>query len=107
MRKKVPDLAMSKTFKDAMLVVRALGERYIWIDSLCIMQDSPNRSDWFEASAKMQSIYANAYCNISATGAVDGRDGCFFDRSPLFVQPLRGEISGSEIDYLPHGTCFC
>ncbi|KAF6228975.1 hypothetical protein HO133_007088 [Letharia lupina] len=105
MRKKVLEPAISKTFKEAMLVVKALGERYIWIDSLCIIQDSPNRSDWFEESTKMHAIYANAFCNISATGAVDGRDGCFFDRSPLLVRPLRIKIAGGED--LPPGTYLC
>ena len=107
MRRRVLEPAISKTFREAMLVVKALGERYIWIDSLCIIQDSPNRSDWFEESAKMHAIYANAFCNISATGAFDGRDGCFFDRYPFCVQPLRIEIARDGIPHLPGGIYFC
>lgn len=107
MRRGVLEPAISKTFREAMLVVKALGERYIWIDSLCIIQDSPNQSDWVEESTKMHAIYANALCNISATGAVDGRDGCYFDRSPHVVQPLRVEIVGKGIEDLPRGTYFC
>ena len=107
MRKRVLEPAISKTFREAMLVVKALGERYLWIDSLCIIQDSPDRSDWFEESAKMHAIYANAFCNISATGAFDGRDGCFFDRSPLYVQPLRVEITLDGFKDVPHGSYLC
>ncbi len=107
MRRRILEPAISKTFREAMLVVKALGERYIWIDSLCIIQDSPNRSDWFEESAKMHAIYANAFCNISATGAVDGRDGCYFDRSPLVVQPLQIEVVNNGIEDLPRGIYLC
>lgn len=35
----VSDLAAS--FRDAFTVCRALGIRYLWIDALCIIQDSP------------------------------------------------------------------
>jgi hypothetical protein len=37
-------LASSATFLEAIRVTRILGYRYIWIDSLCIIQDSS--SDW-------------------------------------------------------------
>ena len=107
MRKAVLEPAISKTFREAMFVVKALGERYIWIDSLCIIQDSPNRRDWFEESTKMHSIYANALCNISATGAIDGRDGCFFNRSSLLIQPLRITNARNGLEDLPHGTYLC
>ncbi len=36
--------ALPRMFQDAIKVTRALGIRYIWIDSLCIIQDS--KSDW-------------------------------------------------------------
>ncbi|KAK1502880.1 hypothetical protein CTAM01_04869 [Colletotrichum tamarilloi] len=36
--------SLSKTFQDAVLVTRRLGIKYIWIDSLCIIQDS--KLDW-------------------------------------------------------------
>lgn len=107
MRKAVLESAISKTFREAMLIVKALGERYIWIDSLCIIQDSPNRCDWFEESTKMHAIYANALCNISATGAIDGRDGCFFNRSQLLIQPLRITNARNGIQDLPRGTYLC
>jgi hypothetical protein len=42
-----------------------LGVSYIWIDSLCILQDDPQ--DWQCASAKMSSIFRGAILTISAT----------------------------------------
>ncbi|KAL1844901.1 hypothetical protein VTK73DRAFT_1541 [Phialemonium thermophilum] len=58
---------LSPTFRDAALLVRRLGYRYLWIDSLCIIQDSP--SDWQREAQAMVEVYRCAICNISAVGA--------------------------------------
>lgn len=39
--------AESKTFVDAINFVRRLGIPYLWIDSLCILQDKDDLSDWY------------------------------------------------------------
>ncbi|KAF5869228.1 putative heterokaryon incompatibility protein [Botrytis fragariae] len=70
------------TFQDAISVVRALGLRFIWIDSLCIVQDSLD--DWKHESILMASIYSNCYVNIAATGAADSSKGCLAPRNPLY-----------------------
>jgi hypothetical protein len=69
---------LPKTFKDAVVITRRLGVRYLWIDSLCVIQDSV--SDWMQESARMASVYMNAYVTISATSASDGDGGCFIPR---------------------------
>ncbi|KAF2786856.1 heterokaryon incompatibility, partial [Melanomma pulvis-pyrius CBS 109.77] len=38
----IPFYDLPKTFKDAMVITRKLGYNYIWIDSLCIIQDDPD-----------------------------------------------------------------
>lgn len=48
------------TFQDAITIVRRLGHRYLWIDSLCIFQDS--RQDWIIESDKMGDIYRGSVC---------------------------------------------
>ena len=53
-----------KAFIDAVHITRRLGVPYLWIDALCIVQDSVD--DWEAESAKMASIYANAYITIAA-----------------------------------------
>ncbi|KAI1300459.1 heterokaryon incompatibility protein-domain-containing protein [Xylaria venustula] len=55
------------TFRDAALLVQRLGYRYLWIDSLCIFQDS--LSDWHQETQDMVNIYRNTYCNLSAAGS--------------------------------------
>lgn len=42
--KAIPLHTLSKVFQEAIKVTREFGVRYIWIDSLCIIQDSS--SDW-------------------------------------------------------------
>src|SRR5437016_1094573 len=42
-------------FQDAVTIARKLGYRYLWIDSLCIVQDDP--ADWDREAAQMWSIY--------------------------------------------------
>lgn len=78
---------LPKTFRDAVVVTRRLGIPFLWIDSLCIIQDSPE--DWATESSSMRSIYKNCLVNIAATAAVDGSIGCFFDRVPVFARPCR------------------
>ena len=77
---------LPKTFRNAINFARRLGRkvRYIWIDSLCIIQGQSDaqRRDWLQESAKMYEIYKNSYCNISATAAADSEQGLFFDREP-------------------------
>jgi hypothetical protein len=62
-------------------VVRQLGQKYIWIDSLCIIQDSVD--DWRAECGRMTDVYANSWCNIAATAASNGNEGCFQDRDPM------------------------
>ncbi|KAG7045456.1 het domain-containing protein [Colletotrichum scovillei] len=72
---------LSNTFRDAVLLTRRLGIKYIWIDSLCIIQDC--KSDWEAESAKMADVYSNAYLTIAATQSHDG-DGGLFVNAPDF-----------------------
>lgn len=92
----IPQKSLSKSFQDAITVTRKLGLEYIWIDSLCIVQDSVD--DWQEQSALMGSIYSASSCNISATDANDGSEGLFLQRSsfsPLLVETTFNGLKGT------------
>jgi Heterokaryon incompatibility protein (HET) len=67
MKRGMPINSLPKTFQDAMIVAKHLSMQYIWIDSLCILQDSIE--DWQQESAKMMNIYRYAELNITATAA--------------------------------------
>ncbi|KAF5641742.1 het domain protein [Fusarium tjaetaba] len=64
---------LPQTFQDALKVARALEIPFIWIDSLCIVQDSPE--DWKHEASLMAQVYANAYVTIFADAAPDSTSG--------------------------------
>lgn len=66
---------MPKTFQDAVAITRSLGVQYLWIDSLCILQDS--REDWETEAANMKRVYAGCYAMISANASPNAHGGCF------------------------------
>ncbi|KAK4226535.1 heterokaryon incompatibility protein-domain-containing protein [Podospora fimiseda] len=94
LQKEIPSKDLSKTFLDAFTIARRLGLKYIWIDSLCIIQQGPESySDWETESSRMVQVYTNSYCNIAAAHAADGTQGCFIERDPKLVRPLRVEVN--------------
>lgn len=88
--------ALPKTFQDAVTTTRNLGLHYIWIDSLCIIQDV--RADWETESACMSSIYENSLLTIAATSSsadekdfLGARQGYFC--TSLILRDNRGNIA--------------
>jgi hypothetical protein len=98
----MPIASLPKTFRDAISVARSLAFRYIWIDSLCIVQDSVE--DWRQEAAYMQEIYTYSSCTIAATAAADGEGGCFSERDPSSLRlskiALRWADKADERNYL-------
>ena len=76
--KEIPLSQLPKTFFDVVIIARYLGIRYVWIDSLCIMQE--NIEDWARESGRMRAIYSNAYIVIAANHARSDSEGCFHER---------------------------
>ncbi|KAL7916849.1 heterokaryon incompatibility domain-containing protein [Trichoderma velutinum] len=64
---------MPQTVKDAVIFCESIGERYLWVDALCIIQDSPR--DMRLSILRMRQIYAAAKCTISATSASTAETG--------------------------------
>jgi hypothetical protein len=58
---------LPKTFQDAIITALRLEIRYLWIDSLCIIQD--DKTDWDTEAARMGAIYENAYLTIAAASS--------------------------------------
>lgn len=76
MKQGIPRESLPRIFSEAIEVCWQLGIRYLWIDCLCICQDS--EEDWAEESSLMGKIYSYAIINIAATGSVDC-NGSLFD----------------------------
>lgn len=78
---------LPKTIQDAITVTRALGIRYLWVDSLCIVQD--DIEDRTREIGKMCEIYERAYVTISAASARSSQDGILYKRDiPQSCQPV-------------------
>jgi hypothetical protein len=75
--KNIPWAELPETFKHAVHVTAELGLRYLWIDSLCIVQD--DKEDWRFEGSKMSQIYMNSYITIAATASKDSSEGLFRD----------------------------
>ncbi|VUC24478.1 unnamed protein product [Clonostachys rosea] len=90
------DLAM--TFRDFETVARRFGIRYLWIDALCIIQDSESGEDWRREAPLMRYVYANSACNIAATASEDPEGGLFRHRDPNDISTgiIKSQDSGSE-----------
>ncbi|KAL2066052.1 hypothetical protein VTL71DRAFT_2123 [Oculimacula yallundae] len=83
----IPTEAISTSFQHAMSITNYLGLHYIWIDSLCIIQDSVE--DWRKEAGLMSSVYGGSAINIAAAGAEDGAGGCFTTRRSSWICRLK------------------
>ncbi|KAH7074279.1 heterokaryon incompatibility protein-domain-containing protein [Paraphoma chrysanthemicola] len=68
---------LPKTFQDAVTIAWELDVPYLWIDSLCIIQN--DAADWEKEASHMGDVYANAYLTIAALASKDDSSGCFPD----------------------------
>lgn len=91
-------------FQDAVIITRQLGLRYLWIDYLCIIQDSLR--DWETEATKMATIYQNSYVTISATNSSNGSAKCLLGRQkPVkisYKNTTRREFALRARMYLDH-----
>ena len=98
--KEIPISTLPQTFRDAIEFARRLDRkvRYLWIDSLCIVQD--NNDDWARESVQMYEVYRNSYCNISATAACDSHQG-IYNKSGRDPQLLWEDEINLNVDGIP------
>lgn len=82
---------LSQNFKDAIEGTRVLastfGKLYLWIDALCIIQDSGD--DWATESVKMGHIYSNSLCTFMACRGSDSAAGLLEERNDFSLRPGR------------------
>ncbi|KAF4974021.1 hypothetical protein FZEAL_9041 [Fusarium zealandicum] len=79
------------THREAILATLYLGIRYLWIDSMCIIQDS--YQDWQEASAKMGSVYSNAHLTLAATSSDSPKEGLLLPFQGARCVDIHGETT--------------
>lgn len=85
---------LPKNFQHAIIVAKAIGIQYLWIDSLCILQDDV--ADWELESSKMASFYQNAHAVLIASNSSDSQGGFW---NPSWDD--YGQLNGfKELQYL-------
>ncbi|XP_044719003.1 heterokaryon incompatibility protein (HET) domain-containing protein [Hirsutella rhossiliensis] len=72
-------------FRDVIAVARHFRVRYIWIDALCIMQDS--QADWEAEAPTMQHVYSNSSCNVAASASRCPDESLFQPRDVDMIRP--------------------
>ena len=66
-------ISLPQQFQDAVTVTRELGKKYLWIDSLCIIQEDVQ--DWEREVEEMDTVFAGAYCTIAANASENPEQG--------------------------------
>ena len=84
----IPYNSLPRTFQDAVTFTRKMGIRYLWIDSLCIIQRDHDRDseqdkelsdrDWASESGQMCNVYRNSHLTLAAASSTDCTGGLFF-----------------------------
>ncbi|KAI0977230.1 heterokaryon incompatibility protein-domain-containing protein [Xylaria arbuscula] len=67
------DGLLPKTIRDAIFLCSNLGERYLWVDALCIIQDGSE--DKMEQINAMDAVYSRAHVTVVAAEADDADGG--------------------------------
>jgi Heterokaryon incompatibility protein (HET) len=89
-----------KTIRDVMQLLVNIGERYLWVDSMCLIQD--NAEDLQKGIAMMSYIYQAAVVTVIAANSPDAGTGLPRMRSedPKYVQYLSSVRPGLELMFL-------
>lgn len=82
----IPLQTLPQLYQDAVYVSRKLEMRYLWIDSLCIVQEGDDLQDWSREVKVMDKVYSNSFCNIAASEAQSGHDTMFYSRIPTMLE---------------------
>ena len=75
----IPISSLPQTLMDAITTTRAMSISFLWIDALCIIQDSP--ADWASEARTMADVYGHAHLSLAASHNIDSTGGLFPKRS--------------------------
>ena len=95
------------TLRDALIVTKKLRLSFIWIDALCILQDSAE--DWKREASKMRDVYKGAVVTLNAASAAKTSDGIFPARPQNDVRCIlqwRNNQAPAQYVYLRSGLEF-
>jgi hypothetical protein len=91
----IPIASLPQTIRDVVFVCKQLGQLYLWVDALCIIQDDPD--DKRTQIPQMADIYSGALLAISAAGSLGVLEGC--PLGSVALQPVQPQVF--ELGYPP------
>ncbi|KAK4123677.1 HET-domain-containing protein [Parathielavia appendiculata] len=94
MRQIIPLKDLPRTLQDAVRLTRGIGQRYLWVDALCIIQDSDE--DKQREIQRMDLIYKNAVITMSAAAASAVSQG-FLNRQPEPLPTLKWQLDVPDV----------
>jgi hypothetical protein len=100
----MPYMDWPATFRQTISIARQLQIKYVWIDSLCIIQD---KQDWAVQSQLMHRIYAGGVLNLAEVATPTMANGLQVYRDPLEISPCI--LSGRAPEYgtsVRHFLCW-
>ncbi|KAK1777130.1 HET-domain-containing protein [Copromyces sp. CBS 386.78] len=90
----IPFEQLPMNFQDAIRVTRELDIRYLWIDSICIIQGIGG--DFTEEAKRMESVFSSAYCVVAASSAHNQHEGFLKTRKKWDYVTLTSKKLGSN-----------
>jgi Heterokaryon incompatibility protein (HET) len=92
----IPWSSIPATFQDAMMFCYTLGINYIWIDSLCIVDDDDANS-YKHQTLQIPTIYNNSYITLAASAALNDDSGCFWDLFGPGVSEFKTDLGSFSV----------
>lgn len=102
--REIPVASLPRTFCDAIAITKQLGIPYIWIDSLCIIQDDDD--DWCMEAMLMKNTYSCSAITIGASDARNSLQGCFIDSRFDIADPRRYRVIQFMVHPVDTGSLF-
>ena len=103
-QERIPESEISQTFIDALQFCKELGLQFLWMDSLCIIQD--DLEDWNREASRMAAVYHSAFVTIAAVDTEDDKSGLFSARNGLQYQPCKFDLDLSSATYLRRDAVY-
>ncbi|KAK4458532.1 heterokaryon incompatibility protein-domain-containing protein, partial [Cladorrhinum samala] len=104
----IPVGTLPRLFLDAVTLTARLGYQYLWIDSLCIIQDSPG--DWDREASLMAAIYTHSILTIAASHAPSSASSLVSSLSSTAIEiasfTVHAHLATKHLPRLPNPTTF-
>ncbi|KAK5121167.1 hypothetical protein LTR85_005651 [Meristemomyces frigidus] len=100
LRNEIPIEELKVSIQHAVTAAQHLAIDYLWVDTLCIIQDDEEDRD--REIQQMDRVYGNSACNVSASEADCNDEGCFYNRDETLVKAFKVRLDADCSDQARH-----